>query len=103
MHDKRPEKNSLKKRGFYQGRPWRKVRTMALQRDRYLCQFCLRKKKITTATEVHHIKPLEDYPELGLDLDNLVSLCWSCHELTKHHRSAIDYGCVRVIRIKDSG
>ena len=29
---------------------------------------------------VHHIKPLEDYPELALELDNLISLCNDCHE-----------------------
>ena len=101
MHNKPVEKNPLKKSGFYQGRPWRKVRSIALQRDHYLCQHCLRAKKITPATEVHHIKPLEDYPELGLYLDNLTSLCWRCHEQTKQRRSAADYGSVRVIRIKD--
>ena len=32
------------------------------------------------ATMVHHVKPLEMYPDLALDLDNLVSLCDDCHD-----------------------
>ena len=31
------------------------------------------------ATEVHHIKHLDEYPELAYDNDNLVSLCHACH------------------------
>lgn len=56
---------------------------LALQRDNYLCQECLRKKRIVKATEVHHIKPIADFPTLALNLDNLESLCWDCHEQTK--------------------
>lgn len=32
---------------------------------------------------VHHIKERRDYPELAYDPDNLISLCFSCHE--KYH------------------
>ncbi|MEK4273119.1 HNH endonuclease signature motif containing protein [Paenibacillus sp. FSL R7-0026] len=39
----------------------------------------MRAEKITTANTVHHIKPLEDYPELALDEDNLESICPTCH------------------------
>jgi len=38
------------------------------------------------ATEAHHAKPLEDYPELALDLDNGQGVCWDCHELTKQRK-----------------
>ena len=75
---------SLKKQGFYQSRAWRRVRRRALIRDKWLCQDCLEKKRIIAATEVHHVVPLEDAPELGLELSNLRSLCWWCHEATKH-------------------
>lgn len=95
------KKDSLKKRGFYQSRVWRRVRLLALQRDHYLCQACLRKKRFTTATEVHHIKPLEEYPELGLELSNLESLCWDCHEATKRRPSASGPPGVRIIRVSD--
>lgn len=75
---------------------------LALQRDNYQCQLRLSKKCTHIATEVHHIKPISDYPELALDLDNLTSSCWNCHELTKPRRGA-DFATkkVRIIRITD--
>lgn len=100
-HNAPGKEPSLKNRGFYHTPAWRKLRVVALQRDHYLCQACLKKHRFTKATEVHHIKPLEDFPELGLDLDNLMSLCWQCHEETKDHGrhvSTVPSG-VRVIKI----
>lgn len=58
---------------------------MALQRDYYICQDCLAAKRRgemirpRSASVVHHILPRDKYPELALDLDNLVSLCDACH------------------------
>ena len=52
-------------------------------RDNYLCQHCGR-----AASDVHHIKHLtEDNvndPNISLNPDNLVSLCWACHR--REHR-----------------
>lgn len=64
---------------FYKTTAWLKCREAILIRDHYLCQPCLRKGRVTTANTVHHIKPLEDYPELALDEENLESICPSCH------------------------
>lgn len=82
------KKKSMKELGFYQSKEWRKARKLALQRDHYLCQLRLSPDCTRKATTVHHIKELEDYPELALTLDNLTSCCYTCHELTKdkHHR-----------------
>lgn len=45
------------------------------------CAACGRSKKI----EVHHKKPVHDYPELELDPENLISLCDSpCHLVFGH-------------------
>lgn len=74
---------------------------MALQRDHYLCKNCLRQKKFTAATEVHHLEPIEEHPELALELSNLESLCWDCHEKTKNHGKrvvAVPAG-VRIIKV----
>lgn len=93
--------NTLKDQGFYKKAVWRKLRVQALERDHYLCQECLRRRRVTPATEVHHIKPLEKFPELGLTLSNLESLCWPCHEATKHlgkHEALAPEG-VRVIKM----
>lgn len=74
--------NGLKEQGFYHWPTWRRLRKLALQRDNYICQ--MREKDCTKiATTVHHIKPIEFYPELALELSNLMSVCWNCHELTK--------------------
>lgn len=95
---------TLKERGFYHSTAWRRIRQQALHRDHYLCQECLKKKKVTPATEVHHIVPLESAPSLGLELSNLQSLCWYCHEATKHSdhdRQEISKPGVNVLKIKD--
>lgn len=94
------EKSTLKEQGFYHTRAWRRVRQLALHRDHYLCQACLKNNRITPATEVHHVKPLELYPDLALELSNLTSLCWQCHEATKQRRKFDATTCnVRVIKI----
>ena len=97
--NKGTEENTLKKQGFYHTGAWRRLRLLALQRDNYLCQECLRKKKITKATEVHHLKPIADFPTLALDLDNLESLCWDCHEQTKPRGNTTVPSSVRIIKI----
>lgn len=64
---------------FYNTTAWKRCREIVLIRDNYLCQGCLRNGKITPANTVHHIKHLEDHPELALDIDNLESICPPCH------------------------
>ena len=71
-------------RSFYGSVAWQRVRAYVKQRDKYLCQDCLKKGIYKPADEVHHIQPLtpdniED-PEISLNADNLVSLCKDCHE-----------------------
>lgn len=71
---------------FYSSGPWRRVRVLALERDLYLCQDCLRQYlidptyKVKNATMVHHIIPRKERPDLELCLDNLTSLCDQHHE-----------------------
>lgn len=76
---------------FYNSKEWLQVRQAALERDNFECQMCkaegrvhVDSKKVegerkTVELQVHHTKELEDYPELALDLDNLVTLC------VRHH------------------
>lgn len=87
-----PLKTTLKKQGWYHTSAHRRWRKLVLQRDK-ICQHCKRKP----ATEAHHIKPLEDYTDLALDLDNGQGLCWDCHEETKKRGRKIPAG-VRVIK-----
>lgn len=64
---------------FYQSKTWKHKRRIILRRDGYRCQICKRFGKWCPAVTVHHIKELEDYPELALDDHNLISVCQSCH------------------------
>ena len=88
---------------FYHSSTWRRIRKKALQRDGYICQLRLSRKCTTIATEVHHKKPRKDYPELALDLDNLISCCWYCHEETKERgkRKQSRHAPARVVRVRD--
>ena len=66
-------------RGFYDSERWKKKRENILRRDGYQCRICKRYGKNTPATEVHHIKHLDEYPELAFANSNLISLCHACH------------------------
>ena len=72
-----------KEEGFYHTPAWRKVRQLALHRDNYLCQWCLKNGRISRAEEVHHIEGIDESMEKRLSLDNLVSLCRECQDKTK--------------------
>jgi len=68
-----------KSTSFYNSREWRSVRNQALIRDHNLCQDCLQDKLLTPAEVVDHIKPIKQFWQLRLDLNNLRSLCHSHH------------------------
>lgn len=64
---------------FYRSAKWKRKREKILKRDGYQCVECRKYGRHRPAAVVHHIKELEDYPELALDDENLVSLCLSHH------------------------
>lgn len=66
---------------FYTSARWKKFRRSVLARDGYTCQRCKRYGRLTPAREVHHIKHLDQYPELAYDPANVVSLCRACHNM----------------------
>ncbi len=70
---------------FYKTKKWKQKREAILRRDTYRCRQCKRYGRVTPANTVHHVYPLEDYPELKLSNDNLISLCDTCHE-NMHNR-----------------
>ncbi|MFG6315963.1 HNH endonuclease signature motif containing protein [Bacillus velezensis] len=72
-------KRDQQSRSFYKSKEWQRCRQFVLRRDNYLCQDCLKNKRITQADTVHHIDELKDHPEKALDESNLISLCFSCH------------------------
>ncbi len=64
---------------FYASIAWRRAREAARMRDHNLCQDCLQRGRVVFADTVHHIVPVRDAWARRLQLDNLVSLCTSCH------------------------
>ena len=70
---------------FYHTAAWKRARAAALMRDGGMCQDCMDRMragygiKPRRATMVHHIVPIDERPDLALDLDNLRSLCDECH------------------------
>ena len=57
---------------------WERVRAAKLSRSP-LCEDCFERGIYIPAAQVHHIKKVKDFPELRLSMDNLRSLCESCH------------------------
>ncbi|HFR3976716.1 TPA: HNH endonuclease [Streptococcus suis] len=76
---------------FYNSAKWALTRQAVLERDHYECLWCAAEGKVTTnlskntALEVDHIKELEYYPELALDMNNLRTLC-KYHHNQRHQR-----------------
>ena len=81
---------------FYKTPAWRKLRAEILKQDKYECQLCKKRGYYRRANTVHHIKPIEKYPELALSkyyIDengkkqrNLISVCRECHEREHEYR-----------------
>lgn len=62
------------------GKDWQRLRRLARQRDAFTCQLCGR-MEIGEEHHVHHKIPFRTFfnPQEANQLDNLVTLCSSCH------------------------
>lgn len=70
------KKENSGKRGY--GHRWRQIREQIYQRDKGLCQECLRNGRYTTGTDVDHVIPKS---QGGTDSpSNLQLLCRDCHK-----------------------
>jgi 5-methylcytosine-specific restriction protein A len=63
---------------FQNSKEWAEIRDSAFKRDNYTCQHCNARGGVTL--NAHHIRPYKDYPELRLELGNLLTVCEPCHK-----------------------
>lgn len=70
----------------YNSKRWKDKRAAVLRRYGYLCQESLRYGKRREATMVHHVWPVQDYPEYAWCDWNLLPLSNEQHE-RMHDRS----------------
>ena len=73
-------RDSSSQRGY--DAKWQRVRSAKLSRSPLCeCGDCMAGDiRVTRATMVHHIKPVETHPELRLKMSNLLSMARQCHE-----------------------
>jgi site-specific DNA-cytosine methylase len=74
---------------FYLSSVWKRTRRAVWKRDRASCRRCerfLQNESKTLAHAVHHVAGFSEWPELRLDLSNLVLLCAACHRFV-HSRA----------------
>lgn len=71
---------------FYTSKRWRRKRIAILKRDSFMCRESKRFGNTTPANTVHHIYPIELYPELAFQNWNLISMAGNVHN-TFHDRT----------------
>lgn len=77
--DKESNRSSRPYKKLYKSTRWQQLRKHVLNQQP-LCVECLKSKRITPATVVDHIKPHKGDEMLFYDINNLQSLCKSCHD-----------------------
>lgn len=60
---------------LYANTKWRTIAQKVKKRDA-ACKMCCSSNRC----EIHHILPLAKYPLLGLEMNNLILLCYDCHK-----------------------
>lgn len=86
--------------GFYNTKKWKSKREKILKRDSYKCRECARIGRMVQANPVHHLAPIEEFPEYRLCDFNLISLCNEHHNKC-HNRadnSLTEYGIDLALR-----
>ncbi|ADU30354.1 hypothetical protein Bcell_2093 [Evansella cellulosilytica DSM 2522] len=73
------KKRDKKRAAFYNSKGWKLLVKKVKDRDNYLCQLCLSKKRFSGVQICHHIQTLEEHPWLGLEESNIICVDAKCH------------------------
>ena len=65
---------------------WKRLARMVMRRDGYMCQLSKRYGKAVPAEVVHHIFPVDEFPEYAYEPWNLIALSRKMHN-TLHDRN----------------
>lgn len=72
---------------FYSWQSWRRLRQAVRRLDHYECQRCKARGRYHRGSIVHHVKHLDQRPDLALSIwdkatgeRQLITVCKSCHE-----------------------
>ena len=85
----KPKDNSSEQSRVRNSYRWQRLREQVKERDKYMCQCCLRNYPGTLRQieyenlSVHHIISLDTDIEKAFELDNLITLCDRHHELAE--------------------
>ena len=60
---------------FYNSKEWALARIKVLKRDNYKCVHCGK-----LANHIDHLNSAYYFPELALNMENLISSCEKCHK-----------------------
>ena len=64
---------------FYKTAKWKRLRSVVLRRDGYMCQISKRYGKQVQADTVHHVFPRNEFPEYQYQAWNLISIANDVH------------------------
>lgn len=62
---------------FRRSDEYKEWRSLVFKRDNFTCQDC---KQVGGVLHAHHIKSYKDYPNLRIDVNNGLTLCYECHK-----------------------
>lgn len=75
---------SRERYAFYRSKTWSSIRKIVLNRDNYLCQYCLALGVVTPDARIgDHVTPVEIAPELKTEISNVVATCRSCDNIKR--------------------
>ncbi len=70
-----------KDRAFYKTARWIRFRDYAMSLpENALCRECKERGLIVAASQLDHVKPRKEFPELAYSIENVQGLCRACHK-----------------------